>query len=85
MAEAGLINAVDASRMDGEAWLPIKIRGEGYEFLDTARSDTMWNKAKETVITKTRTLTLEALKTALGMLMRQALTLLVVGYNYGGN
>ncbi len=73
MADAGLIHAVNASSHDGEDWIPIKINWEGYEFLDAARSDTLWNKAKETVITKTGTLTLEAVKVALGMLMKQAL------------
>jgi Hypothetical protein (DUF2513) len=45
----------------------------GHEFLDAARNDTQWAKAKNTVIEKTGTLTLEALKIALTMLIKQAL------------
>lgn len=72
MREAGLIKAIDATSHDGVAWLPVKLLWDGHEFLDAARSDTMWNKAKETVIKNTGTLTLEALKTALAMLMKHA-------------
>jgi len=44
----------------------------GHEFLDAAREDKIWKKAKETVLHNAGTLTLEALKTALAMLMQQA-------------
>ena len=41
----------------------------GHEFLDAARQDTLWQKAKEIVLSNAGTLTVEALKTALAMLM----------------
>jgi hypothetical protein len=44
----------------------------GHEFLDAAREDKLWNKAKQTVLTNAGTLTLEALKIALSLLMQQA-------------
>jgi hypothetical protein len=44
----------------------------GHEFLDAAREDTLWQKAKQTVLSNAGTLTVEALKTALAMLMQQA-------------
>ncbi len=47
MHEAGLIKAINASSHDGEAWLPLKILWDGHEFLDAARSDTVWAKAKQ--------------------------------------
>ncbi len=44
----------------------------GHEFLDAAREEKLWNKAKQTVLSNAGTLTLEALKTALSLLMQQA-------------
>jgi hypothetical protein len=44
----------------------------GHEFLDAAREDKLWNKAKETVLKNAGTLTVESLKIALSMLMQQA-------------
>ena len=44
----------------------------GHEFLDAARQDKLWEKAKQTVLHNAGTLTVEALKTALSMLMQQA-------------
>jgi len=44
----------------------------GHEFLDAAREDKLWNKAKETVIKNAGTLTMEAMKTALAALMQKA-------------
>jgi Hypothetical protein (DUF2513) len=72
--DAGLIDAVDASSHDGPQWYPKHLTNQGHEFLNAARADTTWNKAKETVINKTGALTLEALKIALGSLMKHALT-----------
>jgi len=44
----------------------------GHEFLDAARQDTLWQKAKEIVLSNAGTLTVEVLKTALAMLMHKA-------------
>jgi hypothetical protein len=74
MHEAGLIHAIDASSLDGEAWLPVNILWDGHEFLDAARSDTVWKKAKETVLKNTGALTIDALKVALSMAMKHAIT-----------
>ncbi len=51
----------------------IRLTYQGHEFLDAARSDTRWAKAKEIVIKNTGTLTLEALKIALETLVKHAL------------
>jgi hypothetical protein len=45
---------------------------EGHEFLDAARNDSTWNKAKEIVLNNAGTLTLEGLKAALLFLMKSA-------------
>ncbi len=55
----------------------IYIRGltwEGHEFLDSARNDTIWKKAKSLVQTKTGTLSFEILKATLNTLIKSALT-----------
>jgi hypothetical protein len=51
----------------------IRLTYQGHEFLDAARSETRWVKAKEIVIKNTGTLTLEALKFALEALVKHAL------------
>src|SRR5437763_17122981 len=43
----------------------------GHEFLDAAREEKLWVKAKQTVLSNAGTLTVEALKIALAMLMQQ--------------
>jgi hypothetical protein len=45
----------------------------GCEFLDLARDDTRWARAKEKVESSTGTLTMEALKTVLSVMIQAAL------------
>jgi hypothetical protein len=73
MHEARLIEAVDLSSLDGVCWKPKRLTYEGHEFLDAARNDTFWKKAKDKVTTSTGTLTLEGLKIALSALMKHAI------------
>jgi hypothetical protein len=74
MHEAGLIEAIDLSTMDGMCWKPKRLTCEGHEFLDAARNETFWAKAKDKVTTSTGTLTIEGLKIALNALIKHALT-----------
>ena len=67
--DAGLI---EASLLNPDGFLVRRLTYAGHEFLDAARSDKIWNKAKETVMNNAGTLTLEALKTALSVLMKHA-------------
>lgn len=67
--EAGL---VEASLLEPDGFVVKRLTYTGHEFLDAARSDTNWNKAKETVLKNAGTLTLEALKVALSVLMKRA-------------
>jgi hypothetical protein len=68
--EAGLIEATDLTTMDGVCWKPKRLTYEGHEFLDAARSNTVWNKAKETLLSTSGTITLEALKALLPQIVR---------------
>lgn len=69
--EAGLIEAVNLSSHDGVCWKPKRLTYEGHRFLDAARSDTVWEKAKKTLLSATGTITLEGLKAALPQLVRK--------------
>jgi hypothetical protein len=63
--EAGFIEAIDLSTLGGLCWKPKRLTYNGHEFLDAARSDTVWQKAKAVTLKSTGTLTLDGLKIAL--------------------
>ncbi len=46
MAKAGLIEAHDASTLARSYWKAKKLTWNGHEFLEAARSDTIWQRAK---------------------------------------
>ena len=62
-----MIEAVDLSTMGGICWKPKRLTYAGHQFLDAARSDTVWQKAKSLVAKSTGTLTLEGLKLESGI------------------
>ena len=68
--DAGLIEAIDLSDMDGTCWRPTRLTFQGHEFLEAARNPSFWRQAKELVLQKTGTLTIEGLKIALAELIR---------------
>jgi hypothetical protein len=63
--EAGFIDAEDLTTLSGVCWKPKRLTYEGHEFLDSIRSDTVWEKAKALTLKSTGTLTIEGLKIAL--------------------
>lgn len=69
--EAGLIDARFLPNSD--EFHVLRLTYAGHEFLDAARNDTLWVKAKETVTKNTGTLTLEGMKIALSTLIKHAL------------
>ena len=46
LRQADLIEAVDFTSGDGMAYKPLRLTWKGNEFLDAARDDTVWNRAK---------------------------------------
>jgi hypothetical protein len=74
MDEAGLIEAQDLTTLTSIDWRPKRITYAGHEFLDAARSDTVWNTAKDKLLSVTGTLTIEGMKIALGAAMKALLT-----------
>lgn len=69
--EAGLIEAVNLSSNDGVCWKPKRLTYQGHQFLDAARSDTVWEKAKNTLLSTAGTITLEGLKAALPQIVKK--------------
>ena len=72
--EAGFIEADDLSTA-GEGnfrWLAKQLTWEGHEFIDTARKDSLWERAKRLTLDKTGGLSLELLKAVLISLGKQA-------------
>jgi hypothetical protein len=69
--EAGLMEALDLSSHSGVCWKPKRLTYIGHQFLDAARSDRVWQKAKAFTTTATGTLTLEGLKSALAHVLKQ--------------
>jgi hypothetical protein len=52
LADAGLIEAENASSHSGPKWYAKHLTYEGHEFVEAARDDTRWHRAKDNV-TKT--------------------------------
>ncbi len=52
--EAGLIDAEKLTSADGVCGKPKRLTYNGHEFLDAARSDAVWRKAKERSIKNLR-------------------------------
>ncbi|HJS98117.1 MAG TPA: DUF2513 domain-containing protein [Terriglobales bacterium] len=51
-----------------------RLTNKGHEFLDAAREDTIWKRAKETALKTAGTLTVIAVETALKFEVQQAVT-----------
>jgi hypothetical protein len=75
LAEADLLDAkrISDSLSGGRDVAPTRLTWQGHEFLDAARKDTIWEKAKSIATEKTGSLTFEALKLALARLIHDAL------------
>lgn len=67
--EAGFINATFLLADD---FVVERLTYAGHEFLDAARSDTLWQKAKQMLLKNAGALTVEGLKLALSHLMESA-------------
>jgi hypothetical protein len=62
LREAGLIEALDFYDSNSPACWPTQLTWAGHEFLDAARDDTRWQKAKRFVIDKAGSVPFEVLK-----------------------
>lgn len=46
LAQAGLIEAEDATSCNGIGWIPVSLTWEGHEFLEAAKNEGVWQKVK---------------------------------------
>jgi hypothetical protein len=60
--DAGLLEAIDMSDTSGLDCRPTRLTYAGHEFIEAARKDSLWQKAKTTVLEKTGGLSLDVLK-----------------------
>jgi len=72
--EAGLIQAQNLTTHGGIDWKPKRLTNARHEFLDAARSETVWKRAKEMLAQAAGTVTLEGLKLALPQALKSMLS-----------
>ena len=65
LAEAGLLEAVDATAGAGLDWRPKRLTWKGHEFLDDARNENVWRKTQELVQEKGGSVSLGVLQALL--------------------
>jgi hypothetical protein len=73
---AGLVNGmVNEEDLDGSVFCVLtSLTWEGHDFLDNARNDTIWNKGKELAMKTAGSLSVDALKAALAIVVRQVVS-----------
>jgi hypothetical protein len=76
LTDAGLVESNNLSTRAGLDVRPKRLTWEGHEFLDAAKNDTIWNKAKDLVKEKGGSIPFEVLK---GMLIKMTASLFGLG------
>lgn len=71
--QAGLIDGVDGSTIGGFDFYAQGLTWQGHEFLDKIRNDTLWQKVKATVQSKSLDLSFDVIKTVATNLISLAL------------
>ncbi|ACX82568.1 Uncharacterised protein [Aggregatibacter actinomycetemcomitans] len=64
LTDAGLIKSVDMSSMNEISYAALSLTWQGHEFLDKIRNDSVWNKVKSTVQSKSLDLSFDVIKQA---------------------
>jgi hypothetical protein len=76
LLEAGLIEGKTVNLMRGIGGVMIDgLTWDGHDFLDAAKDDTIWSKAKETVLKPTAAITFELLRDWLKMKVKEKIGL----------
>jgi len=75
LVQAGLVQAADARTTDGPTWIALTMTWDGHEFLDVARDETLWQRAKADLGDKVKSVSLEVLKAVLVDLAKSVLGL----------
>ncbi len=69
LEQKNLIDAQNWKDNMGDEWNVSKLTWAGHEFLDAAKNDTVWKKAKQTIAEKGGNISFEVLKTLLQQLL----------------
>lgn len=62
LKNAGLIEAIDLSTVEERDYAALSLTWQGHEFLDKIRNDSVWNKVKSTVQSKSLDLSFDIIK-----------------------
>ena len=73
LADAGLIDAADLSSPNRLDWRPRRLTWAGHEFLEVARNNSIWSRAKQRVTQSTDGLAFDLLKSVLLALAKESL------------
>ena len=65
LTQAGLVEARDVSTIGEFSWKPTSLTWEGHEFIEAARDEAMWERAKRLMIDRGGGLSFEVLKAVL--------------------
>lgn len=80
LSQAGLIEATTMANPPHDSiWIPISLTWDGHEFLDAAKDDTRWNKAKSLVKEKGGGAAFEVMKAVLIELAKAAALVSIKG------
>ncbi len=52
LEDAGLIRALNASSLNDFEWIPMNLTWKGHDFVEAARNDDRWNRAKKIISEK---------------------------------
>jgi hypothetical protein len=75
LRDAGLVEAAVMQSQDELYVQPIRLTWAGHEFIDSARSSKVWEGAKTFAMKTTGTLTLEALKLAIPIVIKNLMSM----------
>ena len=70
--EAGLVKAKNTTTHQGFDYTPTTLTWKGHEFIEAARNDKIWNKAKDTMIEKAGGIVFDVLTNLLTSLASKA-------------
>jgi hypothetical protein len=70
LAQAGLIDANEGGSFQESRWFPLHLTWEGHDFLEAAKDNARWQKAKKIMREKGGGIVFEVLKTLLVNLMK---------------
>ncbi|HEY5998293.1 MAG TPA: DUF2513 domain-containing protein [bacterium] len=73
LAEAELIKSHDVSDSGGDHWLIDRLTWKGHEFIDSARNESVWSRAKEMIKEKGGSIPFEVMQTLLTSIAKSML------------